>query len=622
MCSLLGMVCLSLCQAQQPEIALPEIEISAQQLLDYAVGSKQKQLDSLQQSGFRTRTLADLLKAQTPVYFKTYGNGMLATPTFRGTSAMHTAVLWNGFPIDLPTLGQVDFSQVPVNEYDQIRVQYGGGSTLFGSGAIGGSIHLDSRVPDFRPRTKGTLQYEMSSLSTQSPWAVSQLFGSADLQLGTADWQSRTRAYGIGSDNQFTYLHPRGYRATQQQAAFGYKGLMQDVFLRPGKEQLLALQLWYHQADRKIQSTLGDHSPADELLQENLRLTARYRYKDFLLAGAYFRDLTDFNQNDPTETHRWMARVQWEPEIGERLFLQTGARLIHLRAHTQNYVALERESRWSAFALLRWEPLSWWTLSAHARQEAVSGYQVPFTPSLGSQLTLFREGGQSLYLKTTLSRSFRLPTLNERYWQPGGNPNIRPERGYNAEAGLQYQKESARFFLNAELTVFNNYLEDWVLWLPERSVWTPRNVQEVVSQGVELQVQAGGKLGEADWKAGGTYGYTRSQFANGDFRGNQLPYTPRHQGAVFLDLLSGHWHGALNGQFTGRRYLGSDEGTSLDGFWLCEIRLSRQFDWKKHGVQLGVRIENLLNTNYQNLSNHAMPLRTYHLSLRYTFDKK
>ena len=38
-----------------------------------------------------------------------------------------------------------------------------------------------------------------------------------------------------------------------------------------------------------------------------------------------------------------------------------------------------------------------------------------------------------------MARSYRAPTLNERYWVPGGNPALLPEAGWGSEAGLRHQ---------------------------------------------------------------------------------------------------------------------------------------------------------------------------------------
>ena len=92
------------------------------------------------------RSLTDVLKFNSFIYFKENGLGMVSSPSFRGTSAAHTAVIWNGININSQLNGQVDFNAISSNSYDKITVRSGGGSVLFGSGAIGGTVHLDNLI--------------------------------------------------------------------------------------------------------------------------------------------------------------------------------------------------------------------------------------------------------------------------------------------------------------------------------------------------------------------------------------------------------------------------------------------------------------------------------------------
>src|SRR5690606_15465606 len=47
-----------------------------------------------------TSTFTDFLLVNSPVYFKENGAGMVSSPSFRGTTAQQTAVLWNGIEIN------------------------------------------------------------------------------------------------------------------------------------------------------------------------------------------------------------------------------------------------------------------------------------------------------------------------------------------------------------------------------------------------------------------------------------------------------------------------------------------------------------------------------------------
>ncbi|WP_435524382.1 TonB-dependent receptor [Chryseobacterium indoltheticum] len=88
--------------------------------------------------------LSEVLRFQSPVYIKENGRGAVSSPSFRGTTAQQTAFVWNGININSPFLGQGDINNIAVFGYDQMEIKSGGGSVIYGSGAIGGSIHLNN----------------------------------------------------------------------------------------------------------------------------------------------------------------------------------------------------------------------------------------------------------------------------------------------------------------------------------------------------------------------------------------------------------------------------------------------------------------------------------------------
>src|SRR5690349_12706560 len=126
---------------QQPDSLgtrqIAEVLVTARRLTLFTPGSRQTKIDSAALSQNKAGNLADLLQFRTPIFVKTYGQNMLATVSFRGTSASHTAVLWNGFSITQPTLGQTDLSLLPVNSLKTVEILHGSGGANFGSGAIG-----------------------------------------------------------------------------------------------------------------------------------------------------------------------------------------------------------------------------------------------------------------------------------------------------------------------------------------------------------------------------------------------------------------------------------------------------------------------------------------------------
>ena len=134
-------------QAQNDSIRLEPVMIRGFAPERFMSGLKVQKMDSSALNDFRFQNISDLLSLYTPLAFKNYGHGQLNTVSFRGTSANHTAVLWNGLNINSPILGQTDFSTVPIAGFDELSVQYGAAASNVGSDAVGGSILLGSSAP-------------------------------------------------------------------------------------------------------------------------------------------------------------------------------------------------------------------------------------------------------------------------------------------------------------------------------------------------------------------------------------------------------------------------------------------------------------------------------------------
>ena len=131
--------------AQSDTVQLDEVSISDSYLLRYTETRKTTTLSDsvLQRTG---GSAVSLLNFNSLVYLKENGAGMVASPSFRGTTASQTAVIWNGINVNSQFLGQSDFNTLNTLAFDNISVQAGGGSIGYGSGAVGGSIHLNNEI--------------------------------------------------------------------------------------------------------------------------------------------------------------------------------------------------------------------------------------------------------------------------------------------------------------------------------------------------------------------------------------------------------------------------------------------------------------------------------------------
>jgi vitamin B12 transporter len=111
-------------------------------------------------------SLTNVLKFNSPIYFRENGYGMVSSASFRGTTATQTAVVWNGININSQLNGQTDFNTVNTSGYDNIAIRAGGGSVLYGSGAIGGSVHLNNQFK-FNRKFENNLRLDYGSFDTR-----------------------------------------------------------------------------------------------------------------------------------------------------------------------------------------------------------------------------------------------------------------------------------------------------------------------------------------------------------------------------------------------------------------------------------------------------------------------
>lgn len=78
---------------------------------------------------------------------------------------------------------------------------------------------------------------------------------------------------------------------------------------------------------------------------------------------------------------------------------------------------------------------------------------------------------------------YRYPTFNDLYWEPGGNPDLKPENTSNYICGTNFN-------IFDEITI-NNYLyykesKNLILWTPLQSYWQPKNIRQAIRKGFKV----------------------------------------------------------------------------------------------------------------------------------------
>ncbi|MFD2246239.1 TonB-dependent receptor plug domain-containing protein [Pontibacter ruber] len=619
----LGMAPAALAQQDTALYHLQGVEIFGKPAEVFAAGSRVSTLDSSYLQTYTSRSLAEALQARTPIYFKTYGASGISSASFRGTSAGHTAVLWNGLNITLPSLGQSDFATLPLSSVGEVAMQHGAAGATYGSGAIGGAILLNS--PTYgRQGFRGDLQQEVGSFGRYFSNAAAS-YSNEKLAVGiSGNWQL--------APNRFPYRDYATFGAPerkQEHAEVQQHGFAQDLVWHLSPKSKLSLHSWYTSTDREVQPALGAAYTNAQQLDKNLRLMAGYDYSSrwgqTSIKTAWFSDYlkyTDDNNYSVTDIQTYQVQAEQTYTYGKRWSLRGGVNLQHFTGDVEGYGGGVTEDRAAAFALFRFDPTEALELSLNMRQAFIKNYNPAPTPTVGANWKLASGQNHHLYLKGNVSGSYRVPTLNERFWQPGGNSNLKPEQGWNYESGLRHVYTLGSLLVESEATAYYMLVDNWVQWVPTpEGFWTPHNLQKVRSQGLELSSQASRQLGDLKLTATAGYTYTSTEqvkaYEGTEELDRQLAYVPLHKATFFTDAAFRTWSLSGNLSYNGLRYTNGNNTNFLPSFTLVGFALNKQFLLGQQKLIASARVDNATNTDYKTMQNLPMPGRQYALSLRF-----
>lgn len=260
------------------------------------------------------------------------------------------------------------------------------------------------------------------------------------------------------------------------------------------------------------------------------------------------------------------------------------------------------------------------SLEMTARQEMLNGKLQPFVFK-GMLVEKLRKN-MSSYLYAIGGRNYNYPSLNDLYWVPGGNPGLERETAWQLEAGAVHEmKQGRNFMARIKSTAFYNNIYNYIQWQPANaSYWEAQNLGRVISRGVEAGVQAeyrpSGSL-RIGWN--NQYTYTRSTDMNAANAERQLIYVPVHQGLSALRLYVKKIYFTAEYQYTGSRNTIDD---ALPAFGLLNGIIGYNFKGKKAGGHIQLRLNNILDTQYQVIAWRAMPGRNFMLDLKLNILKK
>lgn len=632
------------------EKLLPEARIELQNDSMLLLGDNQRitsksiLLSSPEDLGTLTQKIAG-------ISLKNYGGiGGMKTISYRGISGTNTAVLLDGFMLQNNMVGQLDLSNLQVDNLQNVQFASGG-------------VALDELVPvsalmQGNILSMNTFENKQSNDSLEFRW-TSKLgsFGLVDnyASIKRGRTTSLFSIYGkirrFSGDYQYDLLN-----GTNSSRQIRKNNGLQEGFVGLNYTKYLNEHLKIHNSIHFNQSKRGlpgavilYNETANQLLnQQNTYWNSKLEWKK---SRSKIRVYNSFNYgflnyidssylNNSGGLNNWYFNTINQTGVSGLRKLKDSTLVLYggveytfslLNATNQFLFSPKRNHLQSVVGIkYRGERVNATLQYGNHVVQNKQQYSNPITSVSTSFLQLEKNEYTSIIglPRVWFKQTFRMPSFSELYYNSIGNKTLNPELTMQFNAGTSY-----RFFKNSlhvSIDGYYNRVENKILAIPTKNlfVWSIQNIGKVAVYGVDVLLKKIWKLHtNLEVSASMNYSYQKivdiSDVKSSTYK-NQLAYFPIHTLQSDLTLLLFNKIGLYvsNSNLTNRYVLNENIPTNaLQGFSIYDAALSYRTNREtKNSVKFSFTIKNCFNTPYQYISYFVMPGRNYLITMSYAFN--
>ena len=576
--------------------------------------------------------LLDVLRSQAGLQIRdTMGDGNRAAISLRGfgeNAVNNTLVLVDGRRLNQPTLSGADLNSIPLANIERIEIIRGAGTVLYGDQAVGGVINIITRTPSsneaYIEASRGSHDHEaFRGHLHQQLGAGFSLYASGETRSND-NYRDHNNANYSNAFARLRYDHDNGHVLYEYQT-------VDDELLFPN-----AIPLALRRADRKqsnSQSWNDSKSQVHRLALEQ-RLSdvwsahLDYSHSDQDGVGS-FGPGSEFSQGTRIETISPRLTAQFDSPLGQAEWLLGHDHI------TSDYEYLASWGDTLAQQTLR----DWYTQFSQDLGNGLNlviGYrasEVDDDSTAANRAHRDREGSSSIGLSWQANEQTRVFIKREdvlRWANVDENgltsPDVtflKPQTGESWESGVEWSDAIQQY----RLTLYRLELEDELMYdseIANPSSWNGKganiNLDKTLRKGVLLEAE---RQLTADLSIGGQYSFTDSEYRDGSFKGNDVPWVSRHSASahVSYEILPG-LRSYVEAVYTGKRYYSGDDANiqqKAGSYTLINAALA--YEYKRFNTKL--RINNLTGKRYDAFataaSRYPAPEEEVQLSVGYRF---
>jgi vitamin B12 transporter len=565
--------------------------------------------------------------------------GALSSQFIRGSNSAQVLILLDGRPInDVGFSGGFDLSTLTTDNIERIEFLPGGGSTLYGSDAIGGVINIITRAPSDRPEL--TLRAAVGSFGLNEQ--AIQTRG----RSGRIGW---TLGYTrVDANNDFRFEIDRiNLKDRRENADVLYNNANLKLEGQLNDRNTLTFSALYLTKDFgvaggvPIPDTIGAFNTltpkarqyTDEVLLDLTWQSKLGNSNDSLLTTRVYSDFLNYNYNNPDpnnfgtkdEVNRRAVGLQvqhnWQLAKNQRLTYGADYRNTRSRNTTFSYgtnisdVNYDGDINQGAlFALYEVNFTPSFSVNLGLRQDFNSLVNGSFTsPSVGARFIV----GKTTTIRANYARSFRAPLISNleglAAFNVVGNPDLNPERGDSFDIGIDQQLGKIGLL---RLTFFHNTISELINF-KFGSPSTYENIGKVRTLGLEADLNV--RLAR-NFFAFANYTLNEPRIVsdrNSDIEGNSLSF--RDADSLNFGLAYETPKGIYAGiilRYLSSYFVNNTNTESLPGYTTLDLKFRIPLG---RTVMLNGNLDNLLDRQYELYPGYPAVGRSFRLGISSTF---
>ncbi|MBE9561455.1 MAG: TonB-dependent receptor [Proteobacteria bacterium] len=515
------------------------------------------------------------------------GLGQNTSIFMRGTESDHILILLDGVKIGSATTGSMAFEHLPISQIERIEIVRGPRSSLYGSEAIGGVIQIFTRHSK-TPHTESSV-----GIGADNTYRVTTGFSSSTKNNWLSLYADRLKTDGFNACNDgcFTFEpDDDGYENTSFSTRFGHN------FANKANIEVHALKT---KGNTQFDSSFNNQA---DFTQQVIGVKTDYIVNNWWLLNLNIGESQD-KFDESSESYFHTTRTIYG--LQNNLFFAEQELIIGYEEQTDDVsshidYAIDSLTNKGLFAEYQVE---------FASTELLLGVREDDNEQFGKHTTKNISLGYALNSTmrfiANYGTAFKAPSFNELYFPNYGNSQLIPEESESYEIGLIGKQQ----YYNWSINVYETKIDKLIAtnFDAETNSYFADNINKAKIIGMDGAIN----LQKNNWEFNTKISWLKPE---DETTGNLLPRRAEKSINVELAERRGSMRLAVNVLANSYRYDNTDNTQRLAGYGI--VNLAGEYNVNKN-LTLRMRVENILNKDYETVYSYNTPNQFWFFSLNY-----